>query len=74
MESAIATEKTSLSIDREKVEEAQRILGTTTLTATVDAALGEVIRQQRKKDLIERIKREGGLGPNDEERRRLRTP
>lgn len=73
MESAIATEKTSLAIDRDKVDEAARILGTTTLTATVDAALWEVIRGQRKKDLIERIRREGGLGPDDEERRRLRS-
>lgn len=74
VESSIATEKTSLSIDREKVEEAQRILGTTTLTATVDAALWEVIRQQRKKELIELIRERGGLGPDDAERRRLRTP
>jgi Arc/MetJ family transcription regulator len=74
VDSAIAVEKTSLAIDRDKVEEASRILGTTTLTATVDAALWEVIKIQRRKDLMERIRREGGLGPDDEERRRLRTP
>jgi len=74
VESAIAVEKTSLAIDRDKVAEAASILGTSTLTATVDAALWEVIKAQRKKDLMERIRREGGLGPDDEERRRLRTP
>ncbi len=74
METAIATEKTSLSIDRRKADEAARILGTKTLTATVDAALAEVIRRHRLKRLIDRLHREGGLGPSDEERRRLRTP
>lgn len=66
--------KTSLSIDRAKAEAAARILGTTTLTATVDSALDEVIRLQRKRDLVERITRDGGLGPDDDARRRLRTP
>lgn len=74
MDTAIAVEKTSLNIDREKLAEAARILGTTTIAATVDAALWEVIRQQRKRDLLARIKEQGGLGPSDEERRRLRTP
>ncbi|MFN0153635.1 MAG: type II toxin-antitoxin system VapB family antitoxin [Gaiella sp.] len=74
MDAAIAVEKTSLNIDREKLAEAAQILGTTTIAATVDAALWEVIRQQRKRDLLALIAERGGLGPNDEERRRLRTP
>lgn len=74
MGSAIAIEKTSLSIDRDKVAEAAEVLGTTTLTATVDAALWEIIRQQRKRDLIALIRERDGLGPGDDERRRLRTP
>lgn len=74
-EIAIATEKTSLSIDRKKADEAARILGTKTLTATVDAALAEVIRQHRLKRLITRLRAsDGGIGPSDDERRRLRTP
>lgn len=63
-----------MAIDREKVAEAASILGTSTLTATVDAALWEVIKAQRKRDLMDLIRERGGLGPDDEERRRLRTP
>ena len=66
--------KTSLSIDREKADRAAAVLGTTTLTATIDAALTEVVNMGRRQRLIERIGRDGGIGPNDEERRRLRTP
>ena len=66
--------KTSLSIDRDKADAAAKVLGTTTLTATIDAALSEVVDMERRRRLIERIRRDGGLGPNDDERRRLRTP
>ena len=66
--------KTSIAIDREKADEAAKLLGTTTLTATVDAALTEIINAERRRRLVERIRRDGGIGPSDEERRRLRTP
>ena len=66
--------KTSLSIDREKADAAAVLLGTTTLTATIDAALTEIINMARRRRLIERMKRDGGIGPSDAERRRLRTP
>lgn len=66
--------KTSLSIDRKKAEEAAAVLGTKTLTATIDAALSEVITMERRRRLLERIRRDGGIGPDDDERRRLRTP
>lgn len=66
--------KTSLSVDREKADAAAVVLGTTTLTATIDAALTEVVNMDRRRRLIERIRRDGGIGPTDEERRRLRTP
>ena len=52
-------DKTSLVIDREKVARARRILGTTTLAETVDAALEDVINHERRMSLLERIKREG---------------
>ncbi len=68
------TDKTSLAIDREKLERARRILGTRTLAETVDAALEDVINHARRMALLERIRREGGLGPNPEELRRLREP
>lgn len=66
--------KTSLSIDREKADAAAAVLGTTTLTATIDAALTEIVNMDRRRRLVERIRRDGGIGPSDEERRRLRTP
>jgi len=66
--------KTSLDIDHEKVDQAKRILGTRTLAATVDAALDEVINLQARRRLMDRIRREGGIGPSPEELRRLREP
>jgi hypothetical protein len=67
--------KTSLSIDREKADAAAAVLGTTTLTATIDAALTEIVNMDRRRRLVERIRKSGrGIGPTDEERRRLRTP
>lgn len=66
--------KTSLSIDREKADAAAAVLGTKTLTATIDAALTAVVDFDRRQRLVERIRRDGGIGPSDEERRRLREP
>jgi Arc/MetJ family transcription regulator len=67
-------DKTSLVIDREKVARAKKILGTTTLAETVDAALEDVVNHERRMGLLERIKREGGIGPDSAELRRLREP
>jgi Arc/MetJ family transcription regulator len=67
-------DKTSLVIDREKVEEAKKILGTTTLAETVDAALQDVIDFAHRRRLMERIVRDGGIGPSPEELRRPREP
>jgi Arc/MetJ family transcription regulator len=67
-------DKTSLVIDREKVEEAKKILGTTTIAETVDAALQDVIDFANRRRLMERIVRDGGIGPSPEELRRLREP
>jgi hypothetical protein len=68
------TGKTSLSIDRRKAAEAGEILGTKTLVDTVDAALDEVIRLAARRRIMERIRRDGGIGPGPEELRRLRRP
>lgn len=71
----ISMKKTSLSIDRAKAGEAARILNTRTLTATVDAALREVIDLDRRRRLIERVRRsKGGIGPSPGELARLREP
>lgn len=69
-------DKTSLVIDREKVEASRRILGTTTLADTVDAALQEVIDLDRRRRLIARLRRSktSGIGPTPAELRRLREP
>lgn len=64
--------KTSMAIDREKIERARKALGTRTIAATVDAALDEVIRLAARRRLMERIRRQDGLGPSPAELRRLR--
>jgi Arc/MetJ family transcription regulator len=61
-------------IDRKKVAEAREILGTTTIAETVDAALDEVIKHAAWQRLMQRIRREGGIGPSPAELRRLRRP
>lgn len=45
--------KTSFEVDFAKVDEARDILGTTTLTDTVDVALGEVIKLKQRRRLVE---------------------
>ena len=67
-------DKTSMLINREKVAEARKILGTKTIADTVDAALDEVIRLQKRRRLMARIRRDGGIGPSPDELRRLREP
>lgn len=67
-------DKTSLVIDREKLEEARTILGTKTIAETVDAALDDVISFVARRRIMERIVREGGVGPSPNELRRLRDP
>lgn len=44
--------KTSIEIDQDIAQEAAAILGTTTLRATVDAALHEVVHARRRVELI----------------------
>jgi hypothetical protein len=68
------TAKTSLVIDHGKADEVRGILGTKTLVETVDAAFDEVIRLAARRRVMERIRRDGGIGPGPEELRRLRAP
>jgi hypothetical protein len=44
------------------------------MTETVDAALEDVINHDRRMALLDRIMREGGIGPGPDELRRLREP
>jgi hypothetical protein len=66
--------KTSLVINHEKEAKARAILGTKTLAQTVDAALEEVIAAAARRRIMDRIRRDGGIGPTPAEVRRLRHP
>ncbi|MCO5315357.1 MAG: type II toxin-antitoxin system VapB family antitoxin [Solirubrobacterales bacterium] len=44
--------KTSFEIDPVKVDAARKILGTRTLTETVDEALAEVVRVRQRRELV----------------------
>jgi Arc/MetJ family transcription regulator len=67
-------DKTSMVIDRKKVDEVREILATKTIAETVDAAFNEVLRLAAHRRLMERIRRDGGIGPPPGEVRRLRAP
>ena len=45
--------KTSFEVDFAKVDRAKKLLGTTTLTDPIDAALDEVIALHRRRQLVE---------------------
>ncbi len=57
----------SFEVDFAKVESAKAILGTTTLTDTVDAALDEVIRLKQRQRLVELLFTPGRLDLDDPE-------
>ncbi len=57
--------KTSFEVDFEKLDAARGILGTRSLTETVDAALEEVIRLQRRQRLVELLFEPGALDLDD---------
>jgi hypothetical protein len=64
--------RTSLAIDHAKANEVREILGTKTIAETVDAAFDEVLALAARRRLMERIRRDGGIGPSLAETRRLR--
>jgi Arc/MetJ family transcription regulator len=57
--------KTSFEIDTAKVAAAKEVLGTRTLTDTVDAALSEVVKSRQRKTLAELLFRPGALALDD---------
>ena len=61
-------------IYRAKAGKVRKVLGTKTLAATVDAAFDEVLKLDARRRLMDRIRRDGGIGPSPEEVRRLRAP
>ncbi len=57
--------KTSFAIDTAKVAAAKDILGTKTLTDTVDAALSEVVALRQRRELLELLCTPGALALDD---------
>ena len=60
-----ARRKTSFEVDFAKVETAKEILGTSTLTQTVDAALAEVINLRARQRLVDLLFSPGVLQLDD---------
>jgi hypothetical protein len=59
--------KTSFEIDFEKLDRARNLLGTTTITETVDAALDEVLALERRRELVDLLFVEDVLDLEDAE-------
>lgn len=59
--------KTSFEIDTAKVSAAKEVLGTKTLTDTVDAALAEVVKLRQRRQLVELLFRPGALALDEPE-------
>ncbi len=57
--------KTSFEIDTAKVAAAKDVLGTKTLTDTVDAALSEVVKLRQRRELLELLSTPGALELDD---------
>jgi putative antitoxin of VapBC-like toxin-antitoxin system len=57
--------KTSFEVDFDKLDAAREILGTKTLTETVDAALDEVVEREQRRKLVEMLHTPGLLALND---------
>lgn len=57
--------KTSFEIDTAKIAAAKEVLGTKTLTDTVDAALSEVVKLQQRRKFLELLSTPGVLELGD---------
>jgi hypothetical protein len=60
-----ARRKTSFEVDFDKVDAAREVLGTRSLTDTVDAALGEVVKLHERERLVELLFKPGALALDD---------
>lgn len=63
----VAKRKTSFEVDTDKVDTAKEILGTKTMTETVDAALDEIVDRRRREKLVELIFDSKALAIDDPE-------
>ena len=59
--------KSSFAVDFAKVEAAKVVLGTNTLTDTVDAALEEVVKIRQRRHLVEMLCTSGNFDLDDPE-------
>ncbi|CAN5345501.1 hypothetical protein BH24GEM3_BH24GEM3_07600 [soil metagenome] len=55
------TRKTSVEIDEELLEDARRILGTTTLRETVEEAFLRVLQEQARREEVEALRTMRGM-------------
>jgi hypothetical protein len=62
---APSVRKTSFEVDFDKLEAVRELLGTRTLTETVDAALDEVLKREQRKQLVELLFTPGVLEIDD---------
>lgn len=60
--------KTSVEVDPDIVQQAAKILGTTTLRATIDAALREVVHARRRLELVSLLAQDGRFDFEEAER------
>lgn len=68
--------KTTIDVDDDLLAQAQEVLGTTGLKATVDTALSEVVRASRRRELSRQLETGAGLDFDEatkEAARRWRT-
>lgn len=68
--------KTTIDVDDDLLAQAQEVLGTTGLKATVDTALSEVVRASRRRELSRQLEAGAGLDFDEatkEAARRWRT-
>jgi hypothetical protein len=63
--SSATRRKTSFEVDVAKVQAAKDILGTKTLTDTVDAALSEVVKLRQRRELLKLLSTPGALELDD---------
>ena len=66
--------RTTIDVDKTAADAASKVLGTSSLEETVNAALSEVIASARRRQLIERIERGALPAPTPAELERLRAP
>ncbi|MDA8045494.1 MAG: type II toxin-antitoxin system VapB family antitoxin [Actinomycetota bacterium] len=60
--------KTSVEVDPDIVQQAAEILGTTTLRATIDAALREIVHARRRLELVALLAQHGRFDFEEAER------